>query len=144
MTATTPKKIGNRILKFLKRAHLNSNPQYLELMQSDSSYAPKFCLDNCFLDVKNNGGSVVYGWVIWENKKTRFIEAEFHAVVQRNGKLHDITPRADGEGKVLFILDKTKSAKLDNGEWETWDNIRLINGELQQTYKTSTKSELKI
>ena len=44
MTATTPKKIGSRILKFLKRANLNLKPQYLELLQSGSKYSPKFCL----------------------------------------------------------------------------------------------------
>ena len=62
---------------------------------------------DCFVNVSRYaerfGGSIQYGWLIWE-WPTIMIEAEFHAVwVTPQGALKDITPNPFGMGQVLFL-----------------------------------------
>ena len=132
--SSTPKKISNRIVKFLKTMHIHSSPIYLEFTFIDDKYLPKYCLSNCECESKKNKGQIVYGWTIWEDKKNRFIEAEFHSVIKRNSKLIDITPRVDGEEKILFAQDETRVAKReDDFTWCTWSNQKLYNGKITET-----------
>lgn len=137
---TTPKKVTSRIKKFLKRAELYQKPTFLYLHKCDADYAPNFCLDNCKEEVSKNGGKMIFGWVIWEKRRKGFIEAEFHAVVERNGKLLDITPRVDREERILFVRDPHRVATLENGIWKSWENIRLIGDILKPTRERYSQS----
>ena len=69
--------------------------------------------------MKANDGKIQYGWIIWEIPEI-FIEAEFHAVwINNDGDYLDITPKSDGEERILFLLDSKK--KFDG---KLIDNIR--------------------
>jgi hypothetical protein len=64
---------------------------------------------NCFLNVQERvklvSGSIVHGWIIWEQPPL-CLEAHFHAVWQKpEAKLIDITPPQDGEKRILFCRD---------------------------------------
>ena len=50
------------------------------------------------------GGTPVFGWLVWE-LTGYWLEAQRHAVIDRDGTLVDITPPIDGEAQVLFIRD---------------------------------------
>ena len=62
------------------------------------------------------------------------IEADFHAVIKRSNKYIDITPRVDNEDKVLFVPDyERKATRLDNRQWDTWENHRSFGGQIVST-----------
>lgn len=68
---------------------------------------PEFPPDNCYPNVEEmvsrEGGESVFGWAIYEWPRL-WHEFQFHAVWRdRNGVLHDITPRRDNERVVLFL-----------------------------------------
>jgi hypothetical protein len=66
------------------------------------------CFVNVEKRVSESGGSIQYGWRIWEWSNT-MIEAEFHAVwVAPDGSLVDITPTDNGYQKTLFLPDPTR------------------------------------
>lgn len=54
--------------------------------------------------VAGEGAKPVFGWLIWE--LTGFwLEAQRHAVLDRDGALIDITPPIDEETQILFVRD---------------------------------------
>lgn len=129
----TPKKISKRVAKFLNDAGLAEKPIYLPFTNLSDDYKNKYCLNNCEAEYKKTNCKIVYGWAIWEDKKNRFIEAEFHAVVKKNGKLLDITPRADQEDKLLFVPDLERiPTRINECTWRTWTNIKSWQGEIEQ------------
>jgi hypothetical protein len=70
--------------------------------------------------------------MIWEDKKKRFIEAEFHAVVKQGSSLVDITPRIDGEKKILFVPDHKRIPKRkDESTWCTWSSFKSYRGRIE-------------
>lgn len=50
-------------------------------------------------------GAPVFGWLVWE-LTGYWLEAQRHAVIDRDGTLVDITPPIDGEAQILFIRDR--------------------------------------
>ena len=99
-----PEESTGSIRKFCKDIS-NGTPEYLEYTDTKYGYEATHCHDNVRHYVKHHGGEVVYGWIIWCNTKFK-LEAEHHAVWKSpSGKLYDITPRVDGEEKVLFLPD---------------------------------------
>ncbi len=95
---TTPAGITDGVLAYAGRLS-TSAPQFVEVVPDESAI-----LDQCFFNVILSGDKPVYGWLIWE--LTGFwLEAVRHAVVERDGKLVDITPPVDGEARLLFVPD---------------------------------------
>lgn len=60
--------------------------------------------DQPFYNVILAGAKPVFGWLVWE-LTGYWLEAQRHAVIERDGALVDITPPLDGEDKILFIRD---------------------------------------
>ena len=117
----------------MKAAGLKGRPRYLEFSEMAPEYKAKYCLDNCVAENNRSNNEIIYGWVIWQDKKHRFIEAEFHAVLKGNGELLDITPRCDDEKTVLFIPDDTRTPdRIDTRTWKTWSNIKSQNGHIYE------------
>ena len=134
---TTPKKVSGNIRKFLKDAGLNGKLRFLEFVESAPEYHAKYCLDNCEAERHRTGCEIVYGWMIWQDKKCGFIEAEFHSTVRKDGNLVDITPRVDGEKKVLFVEDATRvPERVDCKTWKSWTNIKSSDGRIYENCKT--------
>lgn len=96
---TTPRKLSMGIKRFLQAIGLNGKTKFLKFSYISDKFSPQHCLSNCEQENINNGSEVVYGWTIWEDHKKHFVEAEFHAVIKKDGELIDITPRRDGEKK---------------------------------------------
>jgi hypothetical protein len=66
---------------------------------------PRDCFPVVQRQIDQHGGSICYGWQIWEWPDV-FIEAEFHAVWRdTDGKLHDITPKDLPFEQILFLED---------------------------------------
>lgn len=127
MKPKTPKKINGAIKILLNELGVNSPPIYLPLTKVDNSRAG-YCFNNCEDYIKNNNASIMYGWMFWEDKKNRFTEAEFHAVINEDGKLKDITPRINNENNILFVVDMHREhGRKDTDSWYSWDNIKIFD-----------------
>ncbi|WP_019529481.1 hypothetical protein [Dasania marina] len=112
---TTPKKIDIDIQALIEDLGLDdASVQILKLRrQAEFEAVEKYCNINCIKKQELDGGSVQFGWVIWQDKAARFTEAEFHAVwVDENGQFHDITPRIDKEKRIMFVPDNTRKQEL--------------------------------
>lgn len=110
---------------------MNVSPRYLGFTPLSSDYRRGYCHDNCESEVVARGGKVVCGWVVWLHIAQPLIEAEFHAVVRRDGKLLDVTPRQDNDTSILFVPDKMRKARrVDHRSWDTWSNMKLWSDHL--------------
>lgn len=91
-------------------------PKYLAV-----NPVPNVALNDCFpfveSYVRDHGGSVCFGWQIWEWSGI-MIEAEFHAVWRSSmGELRDLTPKQVPVTRVLFVPDtdrKYQGQQVDN------------------------------
>lgn len=123
----TPKKINAAVKNLIKSLGLVVTPIYLPLTKTDNARAG-YCFNNCEQYASENNVNVVYGWMIWEDRKSGFIEAEFHAVVKENHQYKDISPRFNSEDKILFAEDNNRdSGRKDIDSWYSWTNIKVFN-----------------
>lgn len=107
MLQTAPKTISEFVLKFCSEITSVFPPVYLQI-ESFSGAIPDECYENVEKYIKQYGGSIQYGWQIWEWPNV-MIEAEFHAVwVSASGEYKEVTPKASGIDKVLFLPDPTR------------------------------------
>ena len=137
---TTPRKINKRVRSFLRKAALDGKSLYLELTDVPIPVFEKYCLDNCKTYSSTLGGTIIFGWMIWDAPYKDLIEAEFHAVIKTGKSLIDITPRVDGEKNILFVEDNIRKAICrPDGNWETWKNIVLQNGVLSKTQQVLSR-----
>lgn len=119
MILTTPKTINENVYRLRDKIGVTTEPVFVPVAPSIGDK-----LNDCFADVarkvKSYGGSVQHGWTVWESEGT-LIEGEFHAVWRSpEGDLLDVTPKADGERRILFIPDPNRVFQNENV-----DNIRL-------------------
>ena len=128
LKSTTPKSYNAAIRKFFKAAGFSKDPVYLPFSELNPSYQAKHCLDNCLHAEKERIGTPVYGWIIWEDRSRKFIEAEFHSVICKDGELLDITPRVDGEKRIMFASDSTRVPRFDGEGWNTFSSIKSMSG----------------
>jgi hypothetical protein len=62
-----------------------------------------WCSDGVLEKVRRDGGSILFGWCIWQ-WRALLVTGEFHAVwVDPGGALNDITPKPHGETRILFV-----------------------------------------
>ncbi|MBL4627252.1 MAG: hypothetical protein JKY00_04325 [Roseicyclus sp.] len=96
---TTPAAINDKVLAYARTLG-DGVAEFVDVSPGDDAIE-----DQCFFNVIMAGdGSPVFGWLIWE--LTGFwLEAVRHAVVERDGRLVDITPPIDGEATVVFVRD---------------------------------------
>jgi hypothetical protein len=113
---TTPAEITPSVLKFCGQVVPNTLPVWVPVrVEKDSVYSD--CFFNVAAKTKVHGGTVQYGWTIWEEPGL-WLEAEFHAVwVDPGGEDRvDITPH-EGEDKILFLPDPSR----------IWQNVVVPN-----------------
>jgi hypothetical protein len=73
--------------------------EYVDVAPADGAIE-----DQPFYNAILSGQPPVFGWLVWE--LTGFwLEAQRHAVIERDGALVDVTPPVDGETRILFIRD---------------------------------------
>ena len=120
MKPTTPFSINEDVLEFCKEINPGSEPLFIEVIPYEESEYQE-CFSNVENYIKKFGGKIQQGWTIWEIPK-KFIEAEFHAVwVDDNENYIDISPKPDGEKRILFLKDNDK--EIIKGPV---DNIRKV------------------
>lgn len=75
-----------------------------------------WCNDGVAEKIKVVGGSIAFGWTVWEWPDVLWT-AEFHAVWRSSeGKLFDITPKPNGERRILFVADQSYSENFSFNE----------------------------
>lgn len=127
----TPKKVNLAVKKLIAELGINNrSAQYLRYTHKSDAYKAMYCFNNCEDEIAKNGGEVVYGWLIWEDRKRSFIESEYHCVIKMGGELLDISPRQNAkEDIVLFIEDTNRdSGRKDPKTWHSWSNLKMISG----------------
>jgi hypothetical protein len=126
----TPKKINANVKALIKELGFGvGKPKYLNYTHRSPTYRATYCFNNCEDEAENTVCEVVYGWMIWEDKKAEFIEAEFHSVIKEDGKLIDISPRQTGEDKILFITDRDRPAGRKRPDtWYSYTNLKMHRG----------------
>jgi hypothetical protein len=91
-------------LKAFCRTISDSDPVFISSVPFQSS-SSSFCFDNVAAKVRRNGGSIAYGWAIW-NLQSFYFEAEHHAVWRNKlGNLIDVTPQMGKRRRMLFLPD---------------------------------------
>ena len=72
-------KTMSNIIDLCERLVPDGKPLYLNI-EANSGTIKNECYKNVERMIKNNGGSIQYGWQIWETIPDLMAEAEFHAV----------------------------------------------------------------
>jgi hypothetical protein len=115
---TTPRAISPPVASLCRDISPDHSPAWAQV-KPESSAVIEECFSNVSAKVASDGGSILYGWLVWEWHRV-FIEAEHHAVWEKDGRLLDITPHRNGETTVLFLPDPTR-------EYDFASERRLIN-----------------
>lgn len=106
-TSTTPKEITYNIREFCKEIDSSKDPHFVTV-QPEPWCDVNECFNNVENHIQSHGGSIQYGWIIWEIPNI-FLDAEFHAVwVNPSGDYIDITPKLDNERIILFLPDSQR------------------------------------
>lgn len=126
MKSTTPKEVGKNVFRLREKLGLSTEPVFVPVRDTEG-YKVADCFYNVPQKIAKDGGSIQYGWTVWEHSG-RLIEGEFHAVwVDPNGAFLDITPKPDGESHILFFPDPNR----------IYENIPVDNVRLLLTNKLS-------
>jgi hypothetical protein len=108
---TTPGLISQTVIALCES--LNAEPPSYVPVQNDPHGLYGFCNDGVYEKIKAHGGTIRFGWTIWEYPGL-FLTAEFHAVwVDPAGTLIDITPKPQGETRIVFAGDPTYPPEFD-------------------------------
>ncbi len=91
-------------------------------------YKAGFCHANVLHRTRTHGGSREFGWLVWEHPGL-LAEGEFHSVWRSpTGELVDLTPRADGERLVMFVVDRERRLERSGTFDMTWANYSIRGG----------------
>jgi hypothetical protein len=111
VSETTPPVITDTIREFAKSLGDSAIVRVPVIADDFGLYG--WCSDGVREKIKHDGGSIVFGWTIWEWPKV-LLTAEFHAVWQSpSGKLLDITPKPQHETSILFVPDYERPQDFD-------------------------------
>jgi hypothetical protein len=103
LQSTTPEALTEFVEKCA--AKLSGNPPIYVPYEQREGATVSGCFTNVRKAVEEEGGTIIYGWMLWELKGA-LIEAEHHAVWEKpDGTLVDITPKRDGEQSIVFVRD---------------------------------------
>jgi hypothetical protein len=118
----SPKVIHQHVIAICRKIGCPTEAVWVDVVpEHDADFNE--CFFNVSNTIKRKGGSIQHGWCIWENPGL-FIEGEFHGVWKTpTGELIDVTPKKDGEAKILFLPDPIRV--FDEDTYNRLDNIRL-------------------
>lgn len=147
MNTTTPATISKQISALCQKIDPEYKPFYIEV-KPDKNSIPHECFENVNLRVQKQGGSIQYGWVIWE-WPTIYIEAEFHVIwVSPSREFVDITPNDYGVNKILFLPDRDKTftgQRVDNVRISLRNDPNIIEflKTAEQVFSAVEKNDIK-
>ena len=121
------------VIALCKKLVSDPHPLYLKVKPNDDAIVGE-CTKNVEKMVSLKGGTIHYGWQIWEME--RMVEAEFHAVwVDLEGNYHDITPKGlFNITEILFLPDPSI-----NYTGTQIDNVRIPKNENDEIIKRFIK-----
>lgn len=132
---TSPKKVDGRIEKLLKGLGLDASTAQWLKQRNEIRFTPDSnnCHINSLVKRKLDGGQLVSGWIIAQDKIQDFVEAVFYSVWQgEDGKLVDVTPRPNQEKRLLFVPDPKRVLGLANHEGRpacvSFENVKMLKG----------------
>jgi len=136
MKQTTPTKLTSPLYKLIRYLGLDPKTVVWLPLTTETDFVPETfnCLINTMIKKKMMGGQIVFGWILWFERKSKFAEAEFHCVWQPDdaSSLIDITPRVDGEQKVCFVPDPQRICHLDLSKHSPithiYENVKMRDG----------------
>lgn len=98
---SSPRRISPAITTLCNEINPSESPALVEVRPQPNAIHSE-CFHNVMEHVEENGGRIIFGWTIWEWPRV-FIEAEHHAVSEKNGELVDVTPKRE-QGKENSFL----------------------------------------
>lgn len=98
-----PDHVSDSVRAVCRRIAPRSEPSVVACEQR-SICQQGMCFENVARLVADEGGEIVYGWLIWEWPKT-VVEAEHHAVWRAGGRLVDVTPQWFQNPHHVFLSD---------------------------------------
>jgi len=118
MQITSPTEVNPHIEKLLDRLDVEFEPELVPVTPAIFA-RENSCYYNVLEQVRQSGGKIHYGWVIWQTDL--LCEAEHHAVWEdANGDLLCITPRQMQMSSIMFVSDNSRPF---NGT--SYDNVRV-------------------
>lgn len=115
---TAPRAVSPAIVSLCREISPGHQPVMVPVRPEPDAIAGE-CFPNVQAKVGRDGGTISYGWLIWEWPRV-FIEAEHHAVWNAGDGLVDITPHVHSETDVLFLPDPQRV-------YDYKGNRRIIN-----------------
>lgn len=101
-----PNRISDAIRSLCSEISPRHEPVFLDV-RPEPDAQPIECFHNVNAKVARDGGSILYGWAIWEWPRV-FVEAEHHAVWTDGRVTLDVTPHVPATTRILFLPDPTK------------------------------------
>lgn len=119
VVTTTPPEISRAVRRLIDSVVHGAEPVYLDV-QPEADAIVHECFLNVQAKVARDGGQMLCGWQLWEWPHV-LVEAEFHSVwVSPAGEMVDITPKPEGERRILFVPDARRRY-----EGLAIDNVRM-------------------
>lgn len=123
ITETTPPTITEAITRFTATLG-GAAPVFVPVIQDEHGLYG-WCSDGVREKVRAAGGSIAFGWTIWEWPSV-MLTAEFHAVWRDDaGALFDITPKPAGQKRILFVYDLSYAQDFNFDERPRNRRVRL-------------------
>jgi hypothetical protein len=102
-----PRSLHKFVEEIVKKLEAEPKPVWVPVKPANGAL-PNECFYNVEAQIRKRSGRIQYGWTIWQCANL-FVEGEFHAVwVTPRGELIDVTPKPDGETRILFVSDNKR------------------------------------
>jgi hypothetical protein len=119
LPTTTPSQITRAVRRLAEKVAPGNQAVFLAV-KPEADAVVNECFPNVEAKIARMGGHMLCGWQLWEWPHL-LIEAEFHAVwVSTEGEMVDITPKAQGETRILFVPHQRRRY-----EGIVVDNVRM-------------------
>jgi hypothetical protein len=101
---TTPEAITPAIERLCKRLSDEGQAEFVPVFPAPSVELGK-CHRNVAAQMEREGGLCIGGWLIWEMPRILLNAKRYCCWQSRDGVTIDITPKPEGETKILFLPD---------------------------------------
>ncbi|MCC5091261.1 SEC-C domain-containing protein [Xanthomonas campestris] len=127
VVTTTPPEITRAVRRLADSVVRGAQPVYLSVHPEADAIVHE-CFPNVQAKIARDGGQMLCGWQLWEWPHV-LVEAEFHAVwISPAGEMIDITPKPEGEARILFVPDprrRYKGLAIDNVRMPLRDDLLI-------------------
>lgn len=133
LASQSPRKVDAALRVLLKYLELDETKIQLLKYSRPGSFIPETreCHLNALCQQRLHHGAMQHGWVLAQDRMHTFTEAIFHTVWQSpEGKLVDVTPRPDGEKRLMFVPDLKRKVRFTSHNFSpalvTFQNVKML------------------